>query len=366
MHTGIISFCDRVALNIKATDVKTVIVQQLEHHYNIKILSRQFNNFDENGKTFVERFPHWMCLRSNGNPYYMWFTKYQDTNVIFYIDKKVHPGYTLPRIILGRGMFNDALFENTLLDGEMVKSANGAWVFLVNDCLAYRNKYLQFNLLPDRLRCASDIFTNHYTPHPVVDMCTFALKKYFPCAPGSQEALIDFKATLPYSNRGIYFWPFSHKYKPKLMNFDDTLIKAVVRKVKDNPDFMMALPVKSGTSTNSSNSSVSTPTSVSVSNSPIRSNQSKSVQSVQPVQIQEGEVTFFLRKTEQPDVYDIYKTADMTAKSLGVASVPTLTVSKMLRAQFKNATIAMYIPFVCTFDNKFTKWLPLRKATAVA
>ena len=42
MHLGVISFCNRVAHNIKSNDIKTEILNEIEQKYNIKIIQKHF------------------------------------------------------------------------------------------------------------------------------------------------------------------------------------------------------------------------------------------------------------------------------------------------------------------------------------
>ena len=53
-------------------------------------------------------------LRSNGNRYYLYFTLYNDIEIMYYIDKKIHPGYQRPRIIFGRGLFDKKCYLRIL------------------------------------------------------------------------------------------------------------------------------------------------------------------------------------------------------------------------------------------------------------
>ena len=43
MHTGIISFADRIVHNIKTNDMKDVILDTLYSLYGIKIIQKQFH-----------------------------------------------------------------------------------------------------------------------------------------------------------------------------------------------------------------------------------------------------------------------------------------------------------------------------------
>ena len=89
MHTGFISFCDRINFNIKSTDTKTKILEDLKK-FNIQILEKHWYKLDEKNVEHMQRIPHLACLRSNGNPYYMYFTKYEDVPIIYFIDKKIY------------------------------------------------------------------------------------------------------------------------------------------------------------------------------------------------------------------------------------------------------------------------------------
>ena len=162
---GIISFSNRIALNIKSNDHKDDILSDLSTLYKIKILQRHHHNLD-NTNVNVITTNHLMNLRSNGNRYYLYFTLYNDIETMYYIDKKIHPGYQRPRIIFGRGLFDKKLFKNTLLDGEMVKCKDDTWTFLINDIVCYEGKYLNNKTLPDRLNIIYNMLDTQYRMHP--------------------------------------------------------------------------------------------------------------------------------------------------------------------------------------------------------
>jgi len=343
MHTGIISFCDRIAFNIKCSDAKDWILNELEQKYHLRILQKHWFKLDEQQFKYVQTVPHWACLRSNGNPYFVYFTKYEDVNQIMYIDKKVQPGYQKPRIILTKGQFDDDIFNNTLLEGEMVKDQHQQWVFLINDVIIYKGRYLNTLQLPVRLSYAYELLEQHYHPDDWMDVCQFHVKRYFECSQDDIAEMLMFSIDMPYTNRGIYFMPHNMKYKPKLMNFNNELIKNVYRKVKDNPEFQerpqLSLPEPN----------------ISVPLVPCSINTQRPKQDVA---YHENEKMLWLRKTEQPDIYDLYEQENSLQK-IGIASVPSLQLSKMLRQIFKNLNVATSIPFKCCYEEKFQKWIPV-------
>jgi hypothetical protein len=349
MQTGVISFCDRIAYNIKSTNTKEDILRDIETRYGLKIIQKQWHRLDQEGSIHITRSPHWMCLRSNGNPYFMLFTRYEDVQQIFFIDKKIQPNYHVPRIILGRGRFDDSLFNNTVLDGEMVKDSRGQWVFLINDMLAHNNRSLVTVPLPSRIKMVYEMLEKNYVPDPVCDICVFQVKQFFPCSSDGLNSMEQMVTTLPYTNRGVYFWPHNMKYKPKLHNFDDSLIKSVVRKVKDVPDFQEA----GATQPTQPSAPQNTPP------SPTRSTVSHSTHSTSTFVDTSKMKTLYLKKTGESDVYDVYETSGAT-KCIGIAGVPNMGVSRMMRSAFKDATIAVTKPFMCEFNTKFNKWVPVQ------
>jgi hypothetical protein len=71
-----------------------------------------------------------------------------------------------------------------------------------------------------------------------------------------------------------------------------------------------------------------------------------------------GAQRMWLRKTENPDVYDVYAGPDAHAAKVGIAGVPSLATSKMLRAAFKTRNVATSLAFDCIFNDRFQKWVP--------
>lgn len=350
MHTGVISFCDRIAFNIKSTDAKDDILNDLHTRFNIKILQRHWFPLNETNKDHIARSPHFMMLRSNGNPYYLYMTQYEEVNQLMFIDKKVQPGYEKPRIILVRGQFNDALFAGTLLEGEMVKDAQGQWLFLINDVIGYKNTFLEREPYPQRLGKAYQLLKTEYRADPLMDVCQFHVKKVFPATQAAWPSLLALNESLSYTNRGIYLWPFYLKYKPKLMNFDDSLIKKVIRKVKDDPTFRESFSVEEPHVPSKPPAPVPAPT-------PPPAPETKPA--LPPPGTKGDERVLYLRKTENPDVYHVFA-EDHAKTKMGMAHIPTLAASKLVRAVFKDLNVVSSVAFVCQWNPVFEKWAPLR------
>ena len=179
-----------------------------------------------------------------------------------------------------------------------------------------------------------------HTPDPLVDCCTYQVKKYATVTKEGVGALIALNSELPYTSRGLYFWPHVSKHKPKLVNFYDNLIKSVVRKVKDVPDFRELVPQGDSAET------------------VVAVTETAPIVAVTPSQEQ---VATWMRKTELPDVYDVFADGGGGGKGekLGTAYIPNMKVSKMMRAIFRDTTVAVTIKIIAMYQKAHDKWLPI-------
>lgn len=353
MHTSIISFADRVVYNIKTNDMKDNILEMLYNLYGLKIIQKHYHKIDENNVKHISTNPHMCSLRSNGNPYFMLFTTYNEIPIIYFIDKKIHPGYQKPRILLVRGLFNENLFKNTLIDGEMVKTKDNKWIYLMNDIIVYEGKHLNHLILPKRLEILYCLLETQYTSDETIDVCSYKIKSYFNLCKESIKELIEISKKLNYTCRGIYFWSHYLKFKPKLYNFNEENIISVVRKVKDETEFQLkpqdiqqvtheVIPI------------------LQESKQDEQINQSI-LQEISDENIDtDVEKTLWLSQTDYPDVYNVYENENiMISKKLGTALIPNLKTSKMIRLAFKNKNSVSFIKTKCTFNNIFNKWVPI-------
>jgi hypothetical protein len=339
MQTGIISFGDRVAWNIKCNIIKDVILNELLNLFNVRIIQKHYFNIDDNNIKYLAKLPHLISLRSNGNRYYIYFTLYNDTPIIYYIDMKIHTGYEKPRIILARGLFDKSLFKNTLLEGEMIKTFDNKWIFIINDIIAYEGNKLDNITLPERLKIIYNILNSKYTPDDICDVCTYKVKNYYYLSKTSMNEVIELSKQLNYTSRGIYFSSYYLKHKPKLLNFNDNMIVSVHKKIKDITVFKEL--------NKSDDIAVINPSIISSSN-------------ITPLNI--SYTNLWISKTDEPDIYNIYDNHNiLTSNKLGIAFIASLQDSIKMRNIFKDKSTTITIKFKCNYNEKFKKYQPIEQ-----
>ena len=317
VHIGEISFCDKTAFNIKSDDLKKQIMETIESKYNLRIITKHFDKFDPKYMNNINSNPHLICVRSNGNPYFLYLTKIDFVNYCIFIDKKIQQGYFYPRMIVTHLHFEDELFLDTIFDGEMIKQINGKWIFMVNDLIVNKGSYLTNINLVKRLNILYVLLKNEYRQDDT-DVCIIRVKKYFKY--DEIETMIkQHIPALKYTCRGIYLKPLFLRFRDILVNFDDTLITKVQR-TKFMKNFLL-------------------------------------MDDLQPQQQQQQQQRkLYARKTSNPDVYDLFE-QDNTF--VDIACVPTLKLSKYMRNVFIGKYIIDKVELTFEFSERFKKWVPI-------
>ena len=364
MQTGIISFGDRVAWNIKCNIIKDVILNELLNLYNVRIIQKHYYNIDDNNINYISKLPHLISLRSNGNRYYIYFSLYNDTPIIYFIDMKIHTGYEKPRIILARGLFDISLFKNTLLDGEMIKTTENKWIFIINDIIAYEGKKMDDVILPERLKIIYNILDKKYTQDDICDVCSYKVKNYYYLSKKSLNELMTISKELNYTSRGIYFSSYYLKHKPKLFNFNDNIIVSVQKKVKDVAEFKEMVKYEKPKITQQSQLQPQLQ---------LQQQQRQQQQHQQPqtsiistsniiTPLNKSSTDLWISKTDDPDIYNIYDNHNiLTSNKLGIAFIASLQDSIKMRNVFKDKSTTITIKFRCNYNEKFKKYQPIEQ-----
>jgi hypothetical protein len=363
MQTGLISFCDKTAFNIKTQNVKENILKDIYDTSKFKIIQKHFELLKKHHFSKLNDNPHLISLKSNGNPYLLYLTKFNFINTSIFIDKKVQSGYFLPRMIITRFSFPDELFDNTLIEGEMIKDNNGKWIFIINDIYISKNICLQNKNILKRLDILYDIFKDFKNESE--DVCLFQINKYFTYEK-FQYLIDDYKKSLNYTCRGIYFKPLFFKFKNILYNFDDSLICKVNRvKYQKKNEFISDIQfnknfntnINTNTNNTESNTNINTNTNNTKSNTNINTNTNNTKSNT-------NTKILFIENTELPDVYNLYK-YNLDEKNFtilpDIAYIKNIESSIYIKDLFINKPIKTKIKMECTFIDKFNKWFPIKR-----
>ncbi len=358
VQLGEISFCDRKAYNIKCDMTKKQILEKIEKQYMIKIISKKYDRFDMSMISNLNNNPHLLCVRSNGNPYYLFLTKINFVNYCIFIDKKIQQGYFYPRMILTTFGFNDSLFEDTIFDGEMIKRSD-KWTFLLHDLIVCQGVHLSNQNLVKRINSLYKLLQDHFKPDDT-DVSKLQVKKFFTY--DEKKYFIDTHIPeLNYSCRGIYFKPLFLRFKDILINFDDSLVKKIER-FKLKKDFLL---IDDLDSIHKSSSPEETPKDTPNSSECSFKLSKRNTQNTQNTQnytqstsypIDEPFKVFKVKKTELPDIYHI---VDNDFKFVDFICINSMRQSKYMSNLFTNKNVNDILSIKLSIHPTFHKWCPV-------
>ena len=233
-------------------------------------------------------------------------------------------------------IINDCIFVKTI--------KNNKWVFIINDIIAYEGKKIDNLILPERLKIIYNLLNDKYTPDIVCDVCTYKIKSYYYVSKKSLQELINKSKELDYTCRGVYFYSYYLKHKPKLYNFDENVIISVQKKIKDITEFKTQ------------------PTITTITTPLITSNIQELLPTEKQEEMNEKYRNLWVAKTDDADIYYLYDNYNiLTSKKIGIALIPTLKDSIRLRNYFKDKNLTYTIKYKCIFNDKFNKYQPIEQ-----
>jgi uncharacterized membrane protein YgcG len=336
-----LSFCSDAAHNVVNSEAKEFIINRLKKKYEVEITKKHAYVLNSKSIYFLEKTQHIMSIKSSGTNYYLYFTNINNINYCFYIDRKIKSGYTYPRIISVKYAFSEIVFEDTLLDGELVRDVNDndAWIFLITDILIHKGKKLDCNIV-NRFNTLYDMLTHDYTKNHDLDICPLIVKKLF-LYKDYDELITKFIPSLPYKTNGLYFNSLNTKHANQLYLFKNSNNR------NNGNNSYNKHGVNSGSSSsggNSGNSGSSSSGGNSGNNGDI------------------ANIVLRIKQTEKSDIYDLYcKNRDEEHK-LGIACIQNLRTSKLIRKLFDSSGETDAIYMNCKYNEKFKKYEPVSKS----
>jgi hypothetical protein len=320
-----LSFCSDGAHNVVNSEAKEYIINRLKKTHDIDITKKHAYILNSKSIYFLEKTQHIMSIKSSGTNYYLYFTSINNINYCFFIDRKIKSGYTYPRIISVKYAFDDSIFQDTLLDGELVRDSddNDAWIFLITDMLVHKGKKLDCNIV-NRFNLLYDMLTNDYNKNHDIDICPLVVKKLF-LYKDYDELITKFIPSLPYKTNGIYFNSLNTKHANQLYLFKNSK-ENNTPKYKSKENYTSSASASESASSSSSN------------------------------------IILKIKQTEKSDIYDFYCKNRDEEQNIGIACIPNLRTSKLVRAIFMKQEDKDAIYVNCKYNDKFKKYEPISLA----
>ena len=299
------SFCGKTVDNVTKNELKEFILNDIKLKCgNLSYNSRYAKVYNEQYSRNLNN-PHIICLKSSGTPYLLYCTQINNVNYCFLIDKKVKVGYDYPKIFVTPYQFDKSVFTGTLIETELVRDKNQNWFLLLGDIYFHKSANCSNQVIMSRMNLIHTLLKTEYNPDSFCEVCPIQVKRYFDFK-DKELIMNDFIPSLNYGTRGFYFIPLKSSYSKILYLFKegDLQIK------KDKKDTL----------------------------------------------------NFLIKKTLKRDVYDLYLQGPNNIVKHGIACIPNLKCSQMLRSMFEETIDEKDLCVECRYNVKFEKWQPLHKS----
>ena len=334
LKTSHISFCNKQTLNIIDDDFKEQVLENLSKKYYITIKDRSFYVIKKNNIKFMENNSYILSIKSLGSLYYLFLTTIEDEQYCIYIDKKIKEGHKCPRMLIVNYRFDDAIFNDTLFEGELLKNNNDEWIFIIINLHLFKGELQKNRNIVQRLGTVYDMLTNNYLKDDHLEICPLYVKRLF--SYHEMDTIFnDYMHNLNYKVRGIYFEGFKNVKRDrnnKLQNSNDHLYLfprnynvSKVDKIEGSTKIVQKPVVKRQNNKK-----------VDVSN--------------------KKNINFMIRKTDKSDIYNLYCMNGEDVHKLGIAWIDSLRTSKRIAKGFKTKDS---FNVKCEYSTEMEKWRPL-------
>ena len=380
--------------NEKALQITNALhIQELTNkinQYGIDIEYKRYHFLDKNRANELKQKEHSFVLNTYGAKFLLFLTYVNFKPYALYINRKN------ATFFLVKTRFDVSLYQDTILEGETIK-INEKWYFYVGDCLVYKKANIIVQSYVKRYEILGNILANDYVSDSYMEPFEIIMKDKY-----EYEDIIGVKnrliSILPFRVNGyvfkclenasydiLYIFPECRNKQaddgggtvvpplpspngggttvpplPPLNggNNSSTLTtkcggnNSSTLTTKSREDNSSTLTTKSGGGSSSSNMRGAVQQFV---QQPVK----QKVQSVHMQPKGKDEAKFLMKKTEFPDVYEIYMFDSSNSKKakIGYAGIPNIECSVMVKNWFLDKE---EIYAKCKKNPVNDKWIPLQ------
>lgn len=184
-----------------STDAKHEIIDRIVKKYDVQLLGRRTDVFSNAFKHRIAEYPTLVHVQTSGIPSMLVMTQFNGVPQTVIIDRRLQPGFTVPKMSTLNLYFDDKVFEDTVISGELVRGSDG-WFFLADDILVSCGTVI--TKLMFRLRYGEMVrVLENLTYETLGDSVHIKAKRFF--GPREKQELIKFISSVPYTTKGVCF-----------------------------------------------------------------------------------------------------------------------------------------------------------------
>jgi len=330
--------------NEKALQITNALhIQELTNkinQYGIDIEYKRYHFLDKNRANELKQKEHSFVLNTYGAKFLLFLTYVNFKPYALYINRKN------ATFFLVKTRFDVSLYQDTILEGETIK-INEKWYFYVGDCLVYKKANIIVQSYVKRYEILRNILANDYVSDSYMEPFQIIIKdKYeYEDIIGVKNKLIEI---LPFRVNGYVFKCLENASYDILYIFPECRNKQADDVGNCSPPLTPPCP-RGGTQQQVQQ--------------PVQQPVKQKMQSAQQPKGKD-DATFLMKKTEFPDVYEIYMFDSSNSKKakIGYAGIPNIECSVMVKNWFIDKE---EIYAKCKKNPVNDKWIPLQEVQSL-
>lgn len=282
----------------------------------------------------------YITLQPIGTQYYLFLTKIKTINCSFMIAKKPTNNHKYPQIILLHMGFSNDLFTDTLFDINFIRH-NDEYTILVTDLLVKEGKILKTNMV-DRYQKMIDILNNEYKPDIIVQQLKLDVTPIYNHVE-IEKVITDYIPHLYYKVNGLYLHhqnqTFIYIIPRFISNPHNNRLSSIDNKKNNRNDINKNMIDNNKKSIIDNNKEKSINEGITTDNNEMNENRLFNLE---------------IKVSDIPDIYHLYANQD---KYVGIANIPSLKCSKMIKKILIDKTNTIV---ECKYNKHFSKWEPIK------
>lgn len=167
------SFCKRSTIHMNVEDIKSIL-NKITKLTNLH--PKRIEEFSSLNISHLERNHYLLTFKTNGSKFFLFLTSIKGKKYSLFIS------YDNPRNMIVYNVklrFDRSLYNDTLIDGELLINDKNNWIFMMNNILYIKKKFVGNLYLGKRIKIMSDILRKEYKFDDFLNPCHLQLRSYF-------------------------------------------------------------------------------------------------------------------------------------------------------------------------------------------
>jgi hypothetical protein len=355
-----VQFNNKKSLQITSQDIRNKIKTNISNIGSFNLVSKYYTFLNKKNVNNLKENNFLVSLSTFGKKYVLFVTQYNTKKYCIFINKKNDVMHVT------QFRFSDDIFLGTLLDGELVKTNDDKWIYLINDIAYYKGENVITKNFSEREKMIENLLANEYDDN---ENDFHISKKQFFKYNYIRDLIDNYMNKLSYKCAGLYFKNTNNFSDNYLFIFPECRSDS---KILNNYSEEMAeqMPVKKIQASSISKSVLTEP-----------EENKKNISSVPShipipstsVKLEKTTCRFLIHPTHLPDIYELYcSNNNNSIEKYNYAGVPDMDASNFIKSLFTsnynnhedlNQKIeknnAIYVE--CNYHKIFKKWVPYKK-----